>query len=131
MMSNVVLVPVPQFGPDLDALVQTLDRVEAAQSLRESTAHPLIAALVQSKVKPSTSLGKQLEGVLRRGTSHPVLKARTSDRVSWGESITAGVGVTIYAPKDSAAGEARAIVDELLELACGESENSTMEVAHG
>ena len=44
----------------------------------------------------------------------PVLKSELGDRVSYQEAIAAGLGVSRYAPKDAAAGEIKALLDELL-----------------
>ena len=44
----------------------------------------------------------------------PVLTAELGDRVSYQEAIAAGLGVSRYAPKDTATTEIKALLDELL-----------------
>ncbi len=47
------------------------------------------------------------------GGGLPILDAELAYRVAYQEALAAGQGVTAYAPKDAAAAEVRALVDEL------------------
>jgi cellulose biosynthesis protein BcsQ len=58
-----------------------------------------------------------------------VLRATISQRVAWREALLSGQGVAQYNPRDRAAKEVKALVDELLVFAAGAGD--VQEVANG
>lgn len=112
LVADVALVPVGQSAADAWGITATLRLVEQAQVVRPD----LRAALLITRKLPRTSLGKSAREVLEP-SGLPVLATETTYRVAWQECLAAGVGVAQYAPKDRAAEEARALVDEVLAFA--------------
>jgi chromosome partitioning protein len=110
-VADVALIPVGQYGPDIWALKAAVDVLGEAQALR----HELLGAVVLTKKRPRTVLGKDLREATE-SAGIPILKTEVTDRVAWGESITAGQGVAQYNPKDAAAAEAKALVTEILAM---------------
>lgn len=125
--ADVALIPVGQAAADVWSLTHTLQIVESAQQLKEQYGSSLRAALVITRRLPRTSLGKALRQTLE-ASGLPTLKSETTARVAWQECLGAGQGVAQYAPKDAAAAEARALVNELLAFA---TTPSLKEIANG
>lgn len=116
LVSDIGLVPVGQSAADMWAVSPTLDIVAKAGELKKMHGQKLKAFLVVTRRMPRTSLGKALRETLSEAPI-PTLVSDTSFRVAWQECLGAGKGVAQYAPRDAAATELRALVDELLSLA--------------
>jgi chromosome partitioning protein len=127
LAADVALIPVGQAAADVWSLTHTLEIVDSAQRLKEQFGASLKAALVITRRLPRTSLGKALRQTLE-ASGLPTLKSETTARVAWQECLGAGQGVAQYAPKDAAAAEARALVNEVLAFA---STPNLKEVANG
>lgn len=133
MASDVALIPIGQSAAELWALSPTLDVVKKATELKEMLGHELRSVVVVTRKAPRTSLGKAVRKTLT-DSGLQLLKTETTQRVSWQECLGAGQGVAQYAPRDPAAAELRAIVDELLTLtgaALRPTTSPKLEVAHG
>lgn len=124
MVADTALIPVGQSAAEMWAVSSTLEVVTKARELKEMHGQLLRAALVITRKMPRTALGKALRETLRE-SGVPTFAAETTTRVSWQECLGAGMGVAQYAPRDPAAKELRALVDELLTFA----EDSSIEVA--
>jgi len=109
MLADLAVVPVGASPADLWGARDTLDLIEAAQEIRPE----LRAALVLTRIQGRTALGRGARAVAEQA-GLPVLEAETTYRVAWPESLAAGCGVSVYAPRDRAAEEVRALVAELL-----------------
>jgi chromosome partitioning protein len=127
MVSDVALIPVGQSAADMWAVSSTLDIYNKARELKEMHGLSLKGALVITRRLPRTTLGKALRDTLK-DSGMPVFTAETSARVAWQECLGAGLGVAQYAPRDAAAKELRALVDELIEFA---AHSPHLEVANG
>lgn len=109
MVADVAVVPVGQSAADVWAATETVELIRQAQTLRPE----LRGFLMVTRKAPRTSLGQGARDVLA-SLGLPVLEAATTYRVAWQESLAAGKGAAQYAPRDAAALETRALVDELL-----------------
>lgn len=127
LAADVALIPVGQAAADVWSLTHTLEIVESARQLKEQFGSSLKAALVITRRLPRTSLGRALRQTLE-ASGLPTLKSETTARVAWQECLGAGQGVAQYAPKDAAASEARALVNEVLAFA---TTPSLKEIANG
>jgi chromosome partitioning protein len=123
MVSNVALVPI---GPSPADVWGNADTISVLQAAKESFNPELRAALVFVRNTPKTVLSTRIRQTLFR-SDLPVFTAETTDRVVWRESLLSGKGVAQYNPKDRAAAEVRALVDELLVFAATDNR----EVANG
>lgn len=111
MVCDLALVPIGQTAADVWSLTSTVELLEEAR-----IHHPqLQAAVVLTRQKPRTTLGKHAHVPLRE-SGLAVLKGQTTDRTAWQECLGAGLGVAQYSPKDKAADELRAVVQEVLSL---------------
>jgi chromosome partitioning protein len=110
MVSDVTLVPI---GPSPAELWSNTDTITIIQAAQESFNTDLRAAVVFVRNEPKTVLSSRVRATLEKGEL-PVLRAGTSHRVAWRESMLSGQGVAQYNPKDKAAKELHALVDELL-----------------
>lgn len=108
MVADMVLLPCGPSAADAWALTTSVELVAEARVLRPE----LEAFIVITRKQVNTVLSKGAREVLIQ-TNIPVLKTELGYRVAFAESIGAGLGVTTYAPKDAAAAEVRALVDEL------------------
>lgn len=112
MVAELAVLPCGPSGLDAWSLGESLELVRAAQNV-----HPALVACVL--------LARKVSGtVLARGAREalaecglPILKGELGFRIAFQEAPAAGLGVTRYAPTSEAAGEVRALVDELLTLA--------------
>jgi len=112
MSCDVALLPCGQSGLDAWALASTMTLVGEASALRPG----LQVVALLTRVQGRTVLGQGARVALEQaGLS--VLTSKLGYRVAFQEAITAGLGASTYAPGDAAAGEVRALVDELLALA--------------
>lgn len=128
LAADVALIPVGQAAADVWSLSHTLGIVETARQLKEQFGASLKSALVITRRLPRTALGKALRQTLE-ASGLPTLRSETTARVAWQECLGAGQGVAQYAPKDAAAKEARALVDELLAFATTTTKNTTAKEA--
>lgn len=110
LAAHLVLLPVTPGGADVWALAETLAVLDDARGLRPD----LKAAIVCNRVDSRTAFSRSLRSAL---AELPVatLKASLGQRVAYAEAMTAGQGVTTYAPGSAAAKEARALAREVLQ----------------
>ena len=109
MVADTVLLPCGPSAADAWALTTSVELVNEARALRPE----LEAFITITRKQVNTALSKGAREVLMQ-TGIPVLGTELGYRVAFAESIGAGLGVTTYAPRDAAAAEVRALVDELL-----------------
>jgi chromosome partitioning protein len=114
MVADVALVPISQSGIEVWGNTGMLSLIEQAKTVNRG----LKAALVFVRKLPSTALGRRARTQLEQQSTLPVLTSETTFRIAWQEAIMAGEGVAQYAPKDRAAQELRALVDEILAFGC-------------
>ena len=112
MVSDVALVPISQSGIEVWGNTSMLALIAQAQTINRN----LKGALVYVRKLPTTALGRRARAQLEEQSNLPILRSETTFRISWQEAMMAGQGVAQYAPKDKAAKELRALVDELLSL---------------
>jgi chromosome partitioning protein len=110
MVADVALVPISQSGIEVWGNTGMLSLIEQAKTVNRG----LKGALVFVRKLPTTALGRRARAQLEQQSSLPVLRSETTFRISWQEAMMAGEGVAQYAPKDKAAAELRALVDEIL-----------------
>jgi chromosome partitioning protein len=115
MMADVALLPCGPSAADAWALTSSLELVNEARALRDS----LEACIVITRKQGRTVLGKAARAVLAQ-SGLAVLEAELSYRVSYQEALAAGSGVTQYCPRDPAAREVRALLDEVERLSHAE-----------
>jgi chromosome partitioning protein len=111
MVADFALIPVGQSAADVWTLGSTVELLEQAKAFHRH----LKAAVVLTRRKPRTAIGKHAREPLQE-SGLPALRGETTDRMAWQECVGAGLGVAQYAPRDAAAEELRAILDEVLEL---------------
>lgn len=109
MIAEMALVPISQSGAEVWGNTDTIALISQAQTINAG----LRASMVFVRKLANTALGKRARSIFE-AQDFPLLAAETSFRVVWQEAVTAGVGVAQYAPKDKAAKELRAVVDEVL-----------------
>lgn len=114
MAASLVLLPVIPGGADVWALEETVSLVREAQALR-----PELGAHVLLNRADRTVLAREAL-VAITGFDVPVLSARLSNRVTFGEATLAGLGVVDYAPTSEAAFEVRKLGRELSLLSASE-----------
>lgn len=112
MVADVAILPCGPSGPDAWALAESIRTVKEALDYRPG----LRVAITINKKRARTSLSKGARAVLEATGLH-VLAAEIGFRQPYQDAITGGLGVTRYAPRDPAAVELRALVDELLSFA--------------
>jgi len=127
LASDVALIPVGQSAAEVWAVSGTLEIVNHARDLKATYGQVLKTALVVTRKMPRTTLGKAVRDTLKESGMR-TFTAETSLRVAWQTCLGAGQGVAQFAPKDEAAKELRALVDELLAFA---AETTHQEVANG
>lgn len=115
MVADVVVLPCGPSAADAWALAGTLDVLREAQTLRES----LQACILITRKQGRTALAKGARAVLA-SAGIPVLHTELGYRVSYQESLAAGLGVTTFAPKDPACREVFTLLDELERFGHGE-----------
>jgi chromosome partitioning protein len=124
MVSHVALIPI---GPSPAELWSNADTITIVQAARESFNPDLRAAIAFVRNDPKTVLSTRVRDTLENGEL-PVLQTSISQRVAWREALLNGQGVAQYNPRDRAAKEVKALVDELLMFAAG---RQVQEVANG
>jgi chromosome partitioning protein len=108
MLCDLALLPCGPSSVDAWALASSLELVTAARERRPD----LRAAIAITKKRPRTVLGRSARDDLA-ASGLPVLRSELGDRLAFQECVGFGLGVTTYAPKDPAAGEVRALYDEI------------------
>lgn len=108
MVSDLVVLPCGPSTLDTWALAESLATLRQAQQLRPS----LAARVLVTRKQPHTVVGRAAREVIA-STGLAVLGAELAFRVTYQEAPAAGLGPTTYAPDSDAAGEVRALVDEL------------------
>lgn len=108
MIADVAIVPCGPSAADAWALAGSLEVVTEARTVRPD----LVAVVLITRKQARTTLGKGAREVLS-GAGVPVLASEFGYRVAFQEALAAGLGVVSYAPRDAAADETRALVDEL------------------
>lgn len=109
--SDVVLIPVQPSLPDLWAARSTIALVREAMA---KLPH-LKAALVLSRVKAHTNLGREFAEVIR-GEGLPLLSAGTHDRTAYAAAASSCQTVFEYEPNGKAAAEIQLILAAVREL---------------
>jgi chromosome partitioning protein len=115
MIADAALLPCGPSAADAWALTTSVELVNEALTLRES----LKACIAITRKQGRTVLGKSARSVLEQ-SGLPVLDAELSYRISYQEALAAGSGVTRFCPRDPAAREVRALLDELERFVHGE-----------
>lgn len=108
MVSDLALIPCGPGTTDVWSLAETIDLVRQARVIRPA----LEVALFVTRRDARTAIGEQITQSLQ-STGLPVLDASLGFRVAYQECPSSGLGVTRYAPKDAAAKEVIALVDEI------------------
>lgn len=107
-VADLVVLPCGPGGPDVRAMGATVALVREAMGLRPR----LAARVLINRVVAGTAIGRAVRTTLE-GTELPVLATELHQRVTYQEAFSAGLGPTTYDPTSAAAGEVRALVDEL------------------
>jgi chromosome partitioning protein len=108
MIADVALLPCGPSAADAWALTSSLELVTEGRTLREE----LKAAIVITRKQGRTVLGKSARAVLE-ASGLAVMNSELSYRISYQEALAVGSGVTQYCPRDAAAREVRALLDEV------------------
>jgi chromosome partitioning protein len=114
MMADLALLPCTPSGADTWALAETLELVAKAQTFRPQ----LRTAIVINRKQGRTALGQGVRKALA-DTGVPILRTEIGQRIAFQEALHAGLGVTRYEPRGSAAAEICALWNEILEEAHG------------
>ncbi len=108
MVADLAVLPCAPSGLDVEAFQESADLVVAARRVRPQ----LQAAVLLTRVAPRISLAASAREALAT-VGLPLLVTQLGFRVTYPEALAAGLGVTTYAPKSTAADEVRALVREL------------------
>jgi chromosome partitioning protein len=111
VVADLAVLPCGPSQADVWALESTIEILREAQVLRPR----LQAVICITRKRAGTVLGNIARGELEK-SGLPVLASEIGDREAFKNTIGAGQGITTFAPQDRAAGEVRALVDELLTL---------------
>jgi chromosome partitioning protein len=118
LCADLVILPCGPSAVDAWALSASLELVQEARALAPALrAHVLI-----TRKQGRTALGKGARAVLA-ASGLPVLTTELGYRIAYQEALAAGQGVTTYAPRDPAAAEARALLDEVRTLLEGPNDD--------
>ena len=108
LVSHAAVLPCGPTPSDAWALAASVALVKTAQGFnRALRPHILI-----TRKKPRTTLASAVRDVVG-AAGVPVLRAELTDRVAYQEFLNTGLGLTVYAPRDAATTEVRALCDEL------------------
>lgn len=106
---GLAILPCGPSAMDVWALADSIEAVDTARVVVPE----LRAAVVVTRRSPSrTVIGESARAVLSEA-GMPVLSSELRYRIAYAECPASGVGVTAYSPDSAAAGEVRALVDEL------------------
>ncbi len=111
MVSDLVVLPCGPSAVDAWAVAESVELINEARKLKPT----LLAVVLITRKVARTTIGKQARDALQ-AAGLPILGTELGFRVPYQEAPAAGLGVAQYAPKDPAAVEVRALVDELLSL---------------
>jgi chromosome partitioning protein len=111
MVADLALLPCGPSAADAWALTSSVELLQEARSLRGG----LRAYVVITRTQGRTALARSAREALK-DCGLPLLGTCLGYRVAYAEALGAGLGVTTYAPRDPAAAEVRALVDELFAL---------------
>lgn len=114
MVSDLVVIPCGPSAPDAWAMADSSALARRALELRPE----LRACVLITKKQRGTVVGAQARRILD-AVALPLLDAELAYRVTYQESLAAGMGATTYAPTSPAAAEVRRLVRELLALPRG------------
>lgn len=116
MVADIALLPCCPGYADAWALARTIELIDEAR-----TVHPALqVAIVLTRLQSRTAISRTIRAALAE-TGLPILQASLGQRIAFTEFLGSGEGVTSYAPRDAAAGEIHALVDELLVFSKGEN----------
>jgi chromosome partitioning protein len=107
-VADLVLLPCGPSSFDAWGLAAMFALIDEAKRAKPT----LQAAVVITRRQVGTVRGREIRAALAEA-GHPILEAELAYRVAYQEAVTAGLGVTTYRPQDPAAGEVRALFDEL------------------
>lgn len=108
MVADLAVLPCGPSAADAWALASTLELVAEARTLRPT----LAACVLVTRKQGRTALGKAARAVLA-STGLPVLATELGYRIAYQEALAAGLGVTSFSPRDPAAKEIQALLDEV------------------
>ena len=108
--ADVVLIPVQPSAADIWASADLVDLISARQSVTNGRPR---AAFVVSRQIVGTRLAVEARGAVEE-YGLPVFEGCTSQRVAYTEALSRGLTVLDTEPRGKAAGEIRAIVNELV-----------------
>jgi chromosome partitioning protein len=108
LAADLVLIPVQPSGADFWASRETVKLVQEARAFKETQK----SAFVVSRKIGRTVLGRDITDALAE-FQLPIMRAGTTQRVAYAETLTAGSTVIESQPRSAAAVEIRAILAEL------------------
>jgi chromosome partitioning protein len=111
MFCNLALLPCGPSSAEAWSLASSIALVTEARQVRPT----LHAAIIITRKKGRTALGRSVRAELAESSGLPVFAAELGDRIAYQEAIGFGQGVTTYAPRDPAADEVRSLYDEIFE----------------
>jgi chromosome partitioning protein len=117
LVADVALFPCGASAADAWALAASLEVLEEVRTYRDG----LRAAVVITRKQGRTALAKSARVVLE-ASGLPVLRSELGARVAYQEAVAAGLGPTRFSPRDAAAREVFALLDDVEELAHGTQE---------
>jgi chromosome partitioning protein len=126
-LADLVVFPCGDSPAEAWALARSVQLIRTA----EERGAPLRAVAVLTRIDPRTDLGRKARSVLQAAGLH-VLTAELHNRISFKETLAAGLGVAEYAasmgkPNDRAAEQLRALVDEIESMDAGRESPDEME----
>jgi chromosome partitioning protein len=118
MVADLAVLPCGPSAADAWALAGSIEVVNEARTIREH----LKACIVITRKQGRTALGSGARDVLT-SSGLPVMSTEMGFRVAYQEALAAGRGVTAYAPRDRAALEVRALLEELERFCHGQEDS--------
>ena len=111
LASDLVVIPIQPSPLDIWAAHSVVELIGEAQIYKPD----LAAVFIINRKIVNTAIGKEVVEVLK-DYPYPVLKAATSQRIAFAESLNIGSTVLETAPNSIAASEINAVVKELLKI---------------
>jgi chromosome partitioning protein len=108
MVADLVVLPCGPSAADAWALASSLDVVNEARTMRDE----LQACVLITRKQGRTALGKGARKVLE-SAGLPVLATELGSRIAYQEALAAGMGITMFAPRDPGTRETFELLDEL------------------
>ena len=112
MVADIVLLPCGPSAAEAWALASSLELITEARIVRPE----LAAYILITRTQRRTSIAQSARDVLQP-SGLPLLETELGYRVAYQEALATGQGVTTYAPRDPAAAEVKALLDEVLKIA--------------